>query len=188
MYNQDQILVAQEIRRKLRNTESAQSATVALTYLSKNQKHTIQSSIFKLLRTLIILAVTATIVALVFAVSTNVFKKRQQEIDGKVDTFTMKEANIQVSQLEFNAVSDEGSKILEVSAVIKNTGNTPGTIGRAKFQAFDQNMTIVSEWPSPLLTEPVYPGEEQTIESSFFEPPDDVFSVELNLERVFSQK
>ena len=109
-------------------------------------------------------------------------------MDGKVETPIVKKATIQVSQIEFNAVSDAGSSILKVRAIIKNTGNTPGTIGRAKFQAFDQNMAIITEWPSPLLTEPINPGEEQKIESSLFEPPGEVFSVKLNLERVFSQK
>ena len=188
MYNQEEISVAQEIRRKLRDTGLTQSADAVPPYSSKSQKHPIQSGIFKFVRTVIILAVTITIVAAVIAVSTNAFKKRQQDMDGKVENSIVKETTIQVSQIEFNAVRDEGSRILKVRAVIKNIGNTPVTIVRAKFQAFDQSMTIVTEWPSPLLTEPIYPGEEQTIESSFFEPPDDVFSVELNLERVFSQK
>ena len=56
-----------------------------LYYSSKSQKHPIQSGIFKFVRTVIILAVTITIVAAVIAVSTNAFKKRQQDMYGKVE-------------------------------------------------------------------------------------------------------
>ena len=187
MDNEENKSVAQEIRRKLRDLELANSADLGSSQSPKNQKTAGHSGIFKFVRTIIILALTITIGAGVIAVSTNAFKKRQQDTDGKVETPIVKEAIIQVSQIDFNVVSDAGSRMLKVRAVLANIGNTPGTIGRARFEAFDQSMTLITEWPSPLLTEPINPGEDRVIESSFFEPPGEVFSVRLNLEKVFSQ-
>jgi hypothetical protein len=187
MGNEENKSVAQEIRRKLRDLELTHSAELGSSQSPKNQKNTGKSGIVKFIRAIIILAVTITIGAVVIMVSTNAFKKRQQDMDGKVETPIVKEAIIQVSQIDFNVVSDTGSRMLKVRAVLTNTGNTPGTIGRARFEAFDQSMTLITDWPSPLLTEPINPGEDRVIESSFFEPPGEVFSVRLNLEKVFSQ-
>lgn len=187
MNNEENKSVAQEIRRKLRDLELTKSSDLGSSQLPKNQKNTGKSGIVKFVRGIIILAVTITIGAVAIMVSTNAFKKRQQGMDGKVETPIIREANIQVNQIDFNVISDTGSQILKVRAVIENTGTTPGTIGRAKFKAYDRNNTLITDWPSPLLAEPINPGEEQVIESSFFEPPGEVFSMRLDLEKVFSQ-
>ena len=188
MDSEEQISVAHKIRKKLNGLEIANSAGRGSPYPLINKKKTVHSRIFRIFRSIVILALVIVIGAAAITVSSTAFKKRQQGVNSESEAPIIKEASLKVSQIEFDMVSDEGNRILLVRAVIKNTGNTPGTIGKAHFRAFDQNMKMITDWPSPLLTEPIKPQEEQTIESSFFEPPGDVFSVKLDLEKVFSQK
>ena len=188
MDSEEQIAVAHKIRQKLNDLEIANSAGRGSTHLSTNKKKTGHSRIFGIFRTIVILTLVIVIGAAAITVSLTAFKKRQQGVNSDSEAPVIKEASLKVSQIEFNIVNDEGNKILMVRAVIKNTGNTPGTIGKAQFRAFDQNMKMITEWPSPLFAEPINPQEEQTIETSFFEPPGDIFSVTLDLEKVFSQK
>ena len=188
MDSEEEISVAHKIRQKLNDLEVANSASRGPPHPSINQKKTFHSRIFRIFRGILILTLVIVIGAAVITVSSTAFKKRQQGVNSESEGPIIKEARLTVSQIDFNMVSDEGNRILLVRAVIKNTGNTPGTIGKAQFIAFDQNMKMLTGWPSPLFAEPIYPQEEQTIESSFFEPPDDVFSVKLDLQTVFSQK
>ena len=105
-------------------------------------------------------------------------------MDGKIE----KQAKVQVSQLEFNIANEPDGRVLNVRAVIKNMGNAPGTVARASFRLFNTDMELITSWPSPLPFEPIIPQGEKVIESRFYEPPDEVESIELILEKVVSQK
>ena len=166
-----------QLRRKWAKTtdlELAHSADLGSSQLPKNKKNTGKSGIVKFVRGTIIPAVTITIGAVIIMVNTNAFKKRQQDMTGKIETPIVKKSNTQVSQIDFHVASDAGNRILKVRAVIKNTRNITGNIAMAKFEAHDRNNTLITDWPSPLLAEPIRPEEEQIIESSFFELPGDI--------------
>ena len=105
-------------------------------------------------------------------------------MDGKIE----KQAKVLVSQLEFNIANEPDGRVLNARAVIKNMGNVPGTVARASFRLFNADMELITSWPSPLPFEPIIPQGEKVIESRFYEPPDEVESIELILEKVVSQK
>ena len=184
MENKEAIFVAQEIRRKLNELDKFNSAASGSVSSSTNNKKARYNSIAKIFRAITILAATTIIVSVVLTVSMNAFNKRQQKLDGKIG----KQAKVQVSQLEFNIANEPDGRVLNVRAVIKNMGNAPGTVARASFRLFNADMELITSWPSPLPFEPIIPQGEKVIESRFYEPPDEVESIELILEKVVSQK
>ena len=183
MENKEAILVAQEIRRKLNELDKFNSAASGLLFVNKQQKAR-YNGIARIFRAITILAATTIIVSVVLTVSMNAFNKRQQKLDGKIG----KQAKVQVSQLEFNIANEPDGRVLNARAVIKNMGNAAGTVARASFRLFNADMELITSWPSPLPFEPIIPQGEKVIESRFYEPPDEVESIELILEKVVSQK
>lgn len=184
MENKEALLVAKEIKRKLNELDEFNSAATGSVGSSTNNKKTGYDSIVRIFRAITILAATTIIVSVVLAVSMNAFNKRQQKLDGKIE----KQANIQVSQLEFTIANEPDGRVLNARAVIKNMGSAPGTVARASFRVFDADMALITSWPSPLPFEPIIPQGEKVIESRFYEPPGEVVRIELVLEKVFSQK
>ena len=185
MDNEQQNSVAREISRKLRDIEAAKlsdagstSSTTGLQKLRRKRK-------FGFFRIFFTLIVAIGVGGMVAALTTNTFKHRQKGMTGEITV--NKAAQIDVTKIEFGIVSEAGNRLLKVRATMKNTGNAPGTIGRASFAALDQNGNPITTWPSPLLVDPIAPGTERVIESSFFEPPDGVVSVSMDLQAVFSQ-
>ena len=185
MDNEQQESVAREIRRKLRDIDATKSSDPESTSSTKGQQKLRQKRKFGFFRIFFTLIVAIGVGGVVAALTTNAFKQRQKEMAGEAPI--VEAARIDVTKIEFGIVSEAGNSLLKVRATLKNTGNAPGTIGRASFAALDQNGNPITSWPSPLLVDPFAPGTERVIESSFFEPPDGIASVSMDLQAVFSQ-
>ena len=185
MDNEQQESVAREVRRKLRDIEATKSYDPGSTSSKTDQVKLRQNRKFGFFRILFTLIVAVSVGGVVAALTTKAFKNRQKEMAGKAPV--VEAAQIDVTKIEFGIVNEAGISLLKVRATLQNTGNAPGTIGRASFAAFDQDGNPITSWPSPLSVDPIAPGTERVIESSFFEPPDGITSVSMDLQAVFSQ-
>ena len=185
MDNEQQEAIAREISRKLRDIEATKLSDSRSTSSTTGQQKLRQKRKFGFFRIFFTLIVAIGVGGVVAALTTNAFKQRQKEMAGEAPV--VEAARIGVTKIEFGIVSEAGNRLLKVRATLQNTGNAPGTIGRASFAALDQNGNSITSWPSPLLVEPIASGTERVIESSFFEPPDGIASVSMDLQAVFSQ-
>ena len=185
MDNEQQESVAREIRRKLRDIEKTKSSSRSSSSSTISQQKLHHKRKTGFLRIFITLIVAIGVGGAVAALTTNAFKHRLEKIAGEAPV--VQAAQINATKIEFGIVSEAGNSLLKVRATLQNTGNAPGTIGRASFEALDQNGNTITTWPSPLLVDPIAPGTERVIESSFFEPPDGIVSVSMDLQAVFSR-
>ena len=185
MDKEKQKIVAREISRKLREIEATKSSDSGSTSSTTGQQKLRQKRKFGFFRIFFALIVAIGVGGVVAALTTNAFKQRQKEMAGVAPI--IKAAQIDVTKIEFGIVSEAGNSLLKVRATLQNTGNAPGTIGRASFDALDRNGNSITSWPSPLLVDHIAPGTEQVIESSFFEPPEGIASVSMDLQAVISQ-
>ena len=185
MDNEQQETVARQVRRKLRDIAVTKSSGPGSTSSTTGQQKLRQKRKYGFFRIFLTLTVAIGVGGVVAALTTNAFKHRQKEMVG--EAYVVEAAQIDVTKIEFGIVSEAGNSLLKVRATLQNTGNASGTIGRASFAALDQDGNSITDWPSPLLIDPIAPGTERVIESSFFEPPDGIASVSMDLQAVFSQ-